>query len=125
MMVNYFGPRPTALSSDALTNGQTGMQAGQDQVNRASNEIARQPLYQHQNAEFRDSELVSTPANQPATDASGLQVSNVTRELINLSEGELVFKANARSIEAAASMFDSLLAIGRESQDSRSAAEAR
>ena len=124
MLVNYFGPRPTALSSDAFTNGQAGMQAGQDQVNRASNEIARQPLYQQQNTEFRDNGRVSTPVNQTATDASGLQVSNVTRELINLSEGELVFKANARSMEAAASMFDTLLAIGRESNDSRSA-EAR
>lgn len=124
MLVNYFGPRPTTASPGAFISGQTGMQAAQEQVNGASNEIARQTLYQQDHAQLRSSDPGAVSANQPATEATGVQVSSITRELINLHEGELVFKANARSIEAATSMFDSLLAIGRESRDSRSAAEA-
>ncbi|RAJ99172.1 hypothetical protein [Aliidiomarina maris] len=109
MLVNYFGPRPANLlnqSSDALSNGRAGMAVGEQQVNQASREIAREPLYQQQREQVLE-------AGRPATDETGLQIDfnrqPLTRQLINLTEGEMVFKANARSIEAAQSMFDSLL----------------
>lgn len=111
MLVNYFGPRPvsTTSQSDAMSNGQAGMAAAERQVAQASSEIAREPVYQQEREAF----LANAQANRGvATEQTGLQVSDVTRQLINLNEGEMAFKANARSIEAAQTMFDSLLAIG-------------
>lgn len=111
MLVNYFGPRPAAQSADAFTNGQSGMQSGQAQVAQASAEIARQPLYQQQQAQPVGE---TTGGETRGTDSTGVRVSSMTRELINLHEGELVFKANARSIETAQTMFQSLINIGRD-----------
>lgn len=121
MLVNYIGAMPTQV----LQNGQTGMQSAEQQVAGASNEIARQPLYQQEQREVREqaqagtqSRTEETNAEKTNTEQTGLQLSpqrsSMMRELINLSEGETAFKANARSIEAAQTMFDSLLAIGRD-----------
>ncbi|RUO30677.1 hypothetical protein CWE12_05380 [Aliidiomarina sedimenti] len=116
MLVNYIGAMPTQV----LQNGQTGMQSAEQQVAGASNEIARQPLYQQEQREVREQAQAGSQANaeKTSTEQTGLQLSpqrsSMMRELINLSEGEMAFKANARSIEAAQTMFDSLLAAGRD-----------
>ncbi|RUO33949.1 hypothetical protein [Aliidiomarina soli] len=116
MLVNYIGAMPTQV----LQNGQTGMQSAEQQVAGASNEIARQPLYQQEQREVREQAQAGSQANaeKTSTEQTGLQLSpqrsSMMRELINLSEGEMAFKANARSIEAAQTMFDSLLAVGRD-----------
>ncbi|MGX5915349.1 hypothetical protein ACR0ST_11520 [Aliidiomarina sp. Khilg15.8] len=95
MQVNYFGP------NSAVGNATLGMQRGQAQVTDASVEIAQQPL--------RD--------QTRGTEETGLSPDALTRELINLNEGEMVFSANARSMEAAQSMFDSLLAIRPQNEE--------
>lgn len=95
MQVNYFGP------NSAVGNATLGMQRGQAQVTEASAGIAQQPLRDQVDAEVA----------ARATEESGLSPDPLTRELINLNEGEAVFSANARSMEAAQSMLDSLLAI--------------
>lgn len=111
MLVNYFGPRPNTIpsQSDAMSNGQAGMAAGERQVAQASQTLAQLPATSNR--------VTAADATRVATDSTGLQVGDATRALIDLKEGELVFKANARSIEAAQSMFDSLLAIGRSDSE--------
>lgn len=95
MQVNYFGP------NSAVGNATLGMQRGQAQVTEASTGIAQQAL--------RDS--ANGAGSARPTEETGLSPDSLTRELINLNEGEAVFSANARSMEAAQSMLDSLLAI--------------
>lgn len=116
MLVNYFGPRPTTIpgQSDAMSNGQAGMAAGERQVAQASQTLAQLPATTNRASEANSAQ---PSANNVATDSTGLQINDATRALIDLKEGELVFKANARSIEAAQSMFDSLLAIGRSDSE--------
>lgn len=74
-------------------NARVGMQAGQHQVTAASVKIAQVHL--------------------PEQNVS------LSGELVNLLEGELVFKANARSMEVASSLFDTLLAIKEDGQGER------
>ena len=117
MVVNYFGAKPpqqTALQ---------GMQQAQQQVDDASRAIAREPVLRQQQANMQQ------PGEQAAAvnygDKVSLSNSPLTEQLINLSEGELVFKANARSMESAQSMLDSLLAIRPGDDSSATAEEAR
>lgn len=126
MLVNYFGPRPMALPTDTLNSGLEGMQAGQAQVNQASSHIARQAVPAQYNLQQNATEFpqqTATPTK--ATDATGVSVSAMTRELIHLHEGELVFKANARSIEVAKSTFDSLFAHTFPAHDTSSTKSGR
>lgn len=123
MLVNYFGPRPMAAPTETLHNGLKGIQAGQAQVDQASSNIARRTVPEHHPLNTADSLQQTTPPAK-ATDATGVSMTAMTRELINLHQGELIFKANARSIEAAQHTFDSLLGVTQEHPQSSSSSDA-
>lgn len=111
MLVNYFGAMPTKI----LQNGQAGMQTAEQGVANAAQQIAREPVARQEYQQAIENTGANPSAtNQPATEMTGIQLSDTARELVNLKMNEDAFKANARSIEAAQAMFDSLLSMGRE-----------
>lgn len=117
MEINYIGP------GSVMNNGLTGMQRGSDQVNEASSEIAREPVRRQEREQVLEAQQAVQRQDDRvavrATEETGISPDAITRELINLNEGEMVFRANARSIEAAQSTFDSLMTIRPQSTEMR------
>lgn len=87
------------------SNGLQGLNRSLDQVQQASERIARAGLDPARNAE------AATVNNPSAQSANAPERTDVTQPLVELREAELNARANTRSIEAENKVIGSLLDI--------------